>query len=97
VEMIDAPSYSAVRAHLATLERKGHVSHTGEGTRYVYAAVHPKPEAGRAALKRAVQTFYHGSLEDAVAALLDTSEAPLSPEKIARLQALIDDAKKAGG
>ncbi len=95
-ELPDAPSYSAVRTLLRILEGKGHLSHTNEGTRYVYLPTHPRKSAGRAALKRVLRTFYHGSVESAVAALLHVSEAGLSKEELRRLSQLIDKARREG-
>ena len=92
----DPPSYSAVRALLAILERKGLVTHTRDGARYVYLPVHQRDRAGRSALRRVLRTFYDGSLGKAVAALLDVSEADLSPEDLAHLSRLIAQARKEG-
>jgi predicted transcriptional regulator len=92
----DPPSYSAVRALLGILETKGHLRHVQEGPRYIYLPVHPRPKAGRAALRRVLQTFYQGSIEKAVAALLDVSASDLSPEELDRLARLIAQARKEG-
>jgi predicted transcriptional regulator len=92
----DPPSYSAVRALLRILEDKGHLKHIQDGPRYVYLPARPRRRAGRAALKRVLQTFYDGSVEKAVAALLDASSPKLSPEEMARLARLVERARKEG-
>jgi len=68
--LIDAPSYSAVRAMLARLERKGYIRHREEGPRYLYSAIVPRGQAGRAALRQLVHVFFGGSPGQAATALL---------------------------
>jgi predicted transcriptional regulator len=92
----DAPSYSAVRALLRILERKGHVRHRSEGARYVYEPVQARTAARRSALRHLVDTFFDGSAADAVAALIRLSGDRLDDEEAARLSALIEQAKKEG-
>lgn len=86
----EAPSYSAVRALLRILEGKGLIRHEQDGPRYVYVTAIPRDTAKRSALKHLVRTFFDGSTEEAVAALLDTSATDLSSDQLDRLQALID-------
>src|SRR5215469_13230542 len=74
----DPPSYSAVRAKLRVLEEKGHVRHEEESLHYVYLPTMPRETARRSALRHLVSTFFGGSAEDAIAALLDLSAADLS-------------------
>jgi predicted transcriptional regulator len=90
----DAPSYSAVRAKLRVLEEKGHVRHEEESLRYVYLPTTPRETARQSALRHVISTFFEGSVERTVAALLDLSAADLDPEGLDRIQSLIDDAKK---
>src|SRR6185369_10665131 len=68
-ELADPPSYSAVRALLRLLEERGHVKHTQEGQRYVYAPAVARGDARRSALAHLVRTFFAGSIEQAVASL----------------------------
>src|SRR5436309_2427228 len=90
----DPPSYSAVRAHLATLEQKGHVRHEKDGAKYVFVpTVNPKT-AKRSAIRHLVRTFFGGSREQAVAALLDASASELTREELDRLTELLEKAKK---
>lgn len=93
--LADAPSYSAVRALLKVLETKGHVRHDVEGTRYVYLPTLPRHRAGLPALENVMNTFFDGSAEKAVAALLDISPE-LSNEELERLSLLIEQARAEG-
>jgi len=95
-ELPDPPSYSAVRAHLRILEEKGHLRHDREGARYVFRPTVAVDRARRSALKQVVQTFFDGSAEQAVTALLDMSHANLSEDDLNRLSGLIDKARKEG-
>ena len=70
----DPPSYSAVRALLRILEDKGRLKHRKHGARYVYLATESRAKASRSALKRIMSTFFGGSVEHAVTALLDASD-----------------------
>jgi BlaI family penicillinase repressor len=95
-ELPDPPSYSAVRAMIGKLEAKGYLEHRQEGPRYLYLAIVPRQEARESALERLVRTFFDGSPEKAVTALLDMSSGGMSDEELDRLSILIQDAKKGG-
>jgi predicted transcriptional regulator len=92
----DAPSYSAVRALLRILEEKGHIKHSYDGPRYVYAPIISRPVAQKSALKQLVKTFFDGSTSNAVAALLDMSGKELSENELDRLARIVEDAKNEG-
>lgn len=92
--MPDRPSYSAVRAKLRVLEEKGHVRHEEESLRYVYLPTVARDSARRSELRRVVSTFFEGSVEQAVAALLDLSAADLETRELDRIANLIEEAKK---
>lgn len=94
--MEDAPGYSAVRATLRVLEEKGHVTHREDGPRYVYLPTVPTEDAREDALRHVMATFFNGSLDQTVTALLRMSDAEMDPVRIARLQALIRDARDEG-
>lgn len=94
--MADAPSYSAVRAMLRVLEEKGHVRHQAEGLRYVYVPVVARDKAKRSAVKHLMDTFFHDSPEQVVAALLDVSSTRLTREELDRMAEMIEKAKKEG-
>ena len=91
----DPPSYSAVRAMLRVLEEKGHLKHEQDGPRYVFSPVVARDAARRSAMKHLVRTFFDGSTEGAVAALLQT-EGKLSRSELERLSGLIEKAKQEG-
>lgn len=95
-QLPDAPSYSTVRTILRVLERKGYVRHTEEGLRYVYEPAIPRETARKSALRRLLHTFFDGSAQQAVAALLDPKVARISPEELDQLAALIDKARQEG-
>jgi predicted transcriptional regulator len=92
----DPPGYSAVRAMLRILENKGHVRHVALGSRYVYRPRLARDRAGRPALAGVLETFFGGSTEKAVAALIDLSRGELSDEELVRLSKLIDQAREEG-
>ncbi|MDX1579508.1 MAG: BlaI/MecI/CopY family transcriptional regulator [Gemmatimonadota bacterium] len=94
--LAEAPSYSAVRAHLRILEEKGHVEHHEEGPRYVYRPAVPKEKAKRSALRHLVDTFFNGSSSQAMAALLDDEAASLTEGELERLSTLIELARDPG-
>ena len=96
-ELPDPPGYSAVRAMLRVLEDKGHLRHEEQGARYVFLPTVPREKARRSALKQLVRTFFDGSTEQAVAALLDLSAAKLTSDELNRLSKLIDQARKEEG
>jgi predicted transcriptional regulator len=93
-KLADKPSYSTVRAQLRVLEEKGHVRHEEHGLRYVYAPAVPRDVARRSALRHLVETFFDGSTEKVVAALLGGEAARISPEELDRLARLISKGRK---
>ena len=94
--MEDPPGYSAVRATLRVLEEKGHVTHREDGPRYVYLPTVPTEAAREDALRHVMATFFNGSLDQTVTALLRMSDKELDDERIGRLEALIANARKEG-
>ena len=94
--MPDAPSYSAVRALMRILEEKGHLKHRTEGNRYIYLPTRNHKAASRSAAHRLLQTFFQGSTEQALAALLEVSPTGPGQEELDRLARLIENARKEG-
>jgi predicted transcriptional regulator len=92
----EAPSYSAVRAMLRILEEKGHVGHTEDGPRYVYRPVVARDAARVSAVSHLLRTFFDGSVEAAMTALLDATDRTLSRDEADRLAALIERRKREG-
>ena len=95
-DLTGEPSYSTVRTQLRVLEEKGHVRHEEQGLRFVYMPAVPRRAARKSALKHLVQTFFDGSAEKTVAALLGGEGARLSDAELARISDLIDKARKDG-
>lgn len=89
----EPPSYSAVRAMLRILEDKGAIKHREDGPRYIFMPTESREKASRSALKRVVQTFFDGSLADAVAAFVDAKDAKLDLAELARIEEIIRQAK----
>ncbi len=89
----DAPGYSAVRRFLALLEEKGQVTHTEAGARYVYSPAESWNAVSKSALEQVVETFFGGSLEQAVATLLSSQKRRPSDDELVRLEALIQQAR----
>jgi predicted transcriptional regulator len=96
-ELTGDPSYSTVRTQLRVLEDKGHVHHEAHGLRYVYMPAVPRHAARKSALRHLVDTFFDGSSEQAVAALLGGEGAKLSDEDLKRIADLVTKARKEGG
>jgi predicted transcriptional regulator len=88
------PSSSTVRTQLRILEDKGHVRHQEEGLRYVYFPVVTRHAARRSALRHLVDTFFEGSAEKAVAALLGGEGSRITEEELDRLADLLARTKK---
>src|SRR6185312_11971255 len=79
-ELSGEPSYSTVRTQLRVLEEKGHVHHEEQGLRYVYEPAVPRHTARKSALRHLVDTFFDGSAEKTVAALLGGESARFTDE-----------------
>jgi BlaI family penicillinase repressor len=95
-ELPGDPSYSTVRSQLRVLEEKGHVRHEEQGLRYIYVPAVPRRAARRSALRHVVDTFFDGSAEKTVAALLGGETARLSDDELDRISELIARARKEG-
>ena len=94
-ELLGDPSSSTVRTQLRILEQKGHVRHEEVGLRYVYRPVTPRRDARRSALRHVVETFFDGSAERAVAALLGGEARRLTEPELERIARVVSDARAA--
>lgn len=92
--MPDPPGYSSVRKLMSILVEKGHLKTRRAGAKNFYKPTKPRGRAGRSAMRRVLETFYEGSLEKAVAALLGDSNAKPNKEELDRLSELIDERRK---
>lgn len=90
----DNLNYSTVRAQMTILERKGFLKHIKQGRAYVYSPIVNRRAASQAAIKRVINTFFDGSVENVVAALINLKSASLSPEEYDRLSELIKSMKE---
>jgi BlaI family penicillinase repressor len=88
------PNYSTVRTQLRVLEEKGQVRHEEEGLRYVYSPAVTRRTARKSALRHLVDTFFDGSAEQVVGALLGGEGARVSEEELARIAEMVAKAKK---
>lgn len=95
-DLKDPPTYSAVRSILRVLTEKGHIVHREDGPRYVYAPSVNRDRARKAALDHVVNTFFDGSAERTLAALLTRSDLDLSEEQIRHLAKEISKAGEEG-
>lgn len=87
-------SYSTIRKILSILEDKGHLSHQTKGAVFVFFPRVAREQAASSALRRLVDTFYQGSVTQAVSGLLGEQGNDLSTEELDRLTEMIADAKK---
>ena len=90
------PSYSTVRAQLRVLEEKGHLRHEEEQLRYVYLAAESPQKVRRSAVKHLIETFFEGSPEKVVEALVGRDGDGLSDEALERIAQLIERARRDG-
>ena len=95
-ELPGEPSNSTVRTQLRVLEGKGHVRHEEEGLRYVYLPSVPRHSVRKGALRHLVDTFFDGSVEKVVGALLGGEGHRVSEEELKRIAELVAKARKGG-
>jgi BlaI family transcriptional regulator, penicillinase repressor len=93
-DLPDPPSYSAVRALMRILENKGHLQHEQEKAKYIYRPVRTRRAAAKLAMRRLVQTFFEGSTEKAMMALLGANETELGADELDRLKDIIEQARQ---
>jgi BlaI family penicillinase repressor len=92
----DAPGNSAIRAMLRTLEEKGHVTHQEVGRVYYYTPTVPLESARRSALSHVLETFFEGSMESVVAAMIKLNRRKLDPDEASRIARMIEEAARKG-
>ena len=95
-EIEDPPSRTSVRTLMRILEEKGHLKHELEGREFVYKPTKPRQRVGQRALSRVVQTFFGGSVGDALAAHLADPDSKLDENELNRLNDLIRQAREKG-
>jgi predicted transcriptional regulator len=95
-QMAEPPAYDSVRTMLRLLEQKGFVKHRQDGTKYVYRPTQSRSSASKSALSHLMATFFQDSAADTMAAVLDLKSDDLSREELAKLQVLIEKARREG-
>lgn len=95
-EITDPPTYTAIRTLLSILEKKGHIRHTSDGTRYIYEPLVGREQMGRRAIDSLLETFFDNSVERAVAAMLTRKDADIPADDLDRLAQLIEKARQEG-
>jgi predicted transcriptional regulator len=95
-ELSGSPAYSTVRAQLRVLEEKGQVRHAEEQLRYVYFPATSRQIVRRSALRHLLETFFDGSPEKVVEALVRDEHRSLSDDELERMARLIDEARREG-
>jgi predicted transcriptional regulator len=93
--MKQPPSRSAVRTFLKILEDKGYLKHKKEGREYVFIATRSRESVGRKAVLHVLETFFGGSLSNAVASYLAKPGQEIDSEELKKLEELIEAARKA--
>ncbi|MHA3770758.1 BlaI/MecI/CopY family transcriptional regulator [Verrucomicrobiota bacterium sgz303538] len=92
-ELPDPPTDMAVRRMLHILEEKKHLRRKQDGREVIYYPAQSKARAGMSALRHVLDTFFGGAVDEALAAHL-TSKESITPEQLARMKKLIDEARK---
>jgi len=92
----NAPTPMAIRRMLQILEEKTQIFRRKEGREFVYMPKQARNRAGNNALSHVIETFFSGSIEDALAAHLGQPKQKYSKEELKRMSALIEEARKKG-
>lgn len=95
-DLPDPPTYSAVRSVLRILGEKSLIRFKEDGPRYVYYPAQSTEVAREDVLAHVVQTYFAGSPEQAVTALLRMSDVDVADGEIERLRNAIRQARQSG-
>lgn len=95
-DLAGEPNSSTVRTQLRVLERKGFIRHEEAGLRYVYVPTVPRQSARKFALNHLIDTFFDGSVESVVGALLGGEGARVTERELARIAVMVAKARKEG-
>jgi predicted transcriptional regulator len=95
-DLPQAPTYSAVRSILRILAEKKLITHREDGPRYVYLPAVSRRSAREEALRHVVRTYFEGSAEQAVTALLRLSDGDVGEAEMKRLRNAVRKAKSSG-
>jgi BlaI family penicillinase repressor len=95
-DLPDPPTYSAVRSVLRILGEKRLIRFKEDGPRYVYFPAQSTEVAREDVLAHVVETYFAGSPEQAVTALLRMSDVAVADSEIERLRSAIRRARQSG-
>ncbi len=95
-QLPDAPGNSAVRYILRTLEDNSLITHKRMGHSFVYSSVKPRGMAQDSALQHVLRTFFDGSTERAVSAMLEMQSSRLTKTELGRIEAIVNEMKEEG-
>jgi len=95
-ELPNPPARGALGRLMSILENKGHVKHTQRGREYIFQPTVSRQKVGPSAMRRVVDTFFGGSLRQAVAAHLAQQDTDISDDELKRLARLIRQARGKG-
>ncbi len=90
----DQPSYATVRKLLTILVEKGELKRKLEGKKFLYSSARSRKTAAKSAARRLLDTFYRGSVEEAVMGLLGAKDEKVTAEELERISLMIESAKK---
>ncbi len=93
-ELPDPPTRNAVRTMLRILEDKGYLRHSKRGREFIFQPTTPRKRAAQSALRRVLETFFEGSLQNAVVVHLSDPKSEVSADELKHLAALIREARK---
>jgi len=93
-DLPDSPGYSTVRTQLRVLEEKGHVQHKEQALKYVYEPSVARKDVRHTALTHVVNTFFEGSVQKVVAALLGREKKRITADELERIAEMVDKARK---
>lgn len=96
-ELPDPPTYSAVRSIVRILAEKGTIRFREDGPRYVYYPAVDSDAVRETALNHLVDTYFGGSPELAVTALLRRNDLGLDARDVTRLRDAIARARYSEG
>lgn len=92
----DPPTRDAVRRMIRILEEKGFLTHEEDGPRYIYKPTVKPEKAQKSALDHVVQTYFKGSVANAIASLLESSSESIPDDELETIVNLIEKANREG-
>ncbi len=95
-QLPDPPARGALGRLISILEEKGHLKHYQKGRQFIFQPTVSRQKAGPSAMRRVVDTFFAGSLQQAVAAHLAERDTDISDDELKHLASLIRQARKEG-